>query len=1105
MALLNGALKVLNTGVGSTITQIVLFGGAIWGVVSKLTVAGGIIPSIVSQFKMLGTIMSGGLSAGIAAAGTGATAFTAIMGSSLPIILAVTAAIALFAAEFKAFKDAQYESSFEGIQSKIAETDDEIKSAEDTLKAYEANQDSLTEAEIEYAEALRNTIQELKNKKSAMEGSALEAAEKETRAAVTGARATGQEFYTEGGDVIRMTEAYNKEKEAYDALQKSYTSGKRLTVEMKEELQAYIKEYEPYINKMEKAGATQDQINEKFDGLADHVDTAKKQLAEWREATGDYSDAAVEDIDEVTSAIDDATTAFENFKAAMSEDLGAHFKELSSGFEGITKKIEEGTASMDEVKFAVSAYLPEGTWEELGYDLDKGLEALKAAQHGDLGTLLADEDVFVGIQKVIQSHGGQITDASGNVVAEITSDNEIIISSYEALAEALGTNVSVAESVGAAIQEATHEYFFTTEQVTQLADALKLFADNGDISTMSAEELTDAISQIEDTTDPFVIKAFVDALKELGLIDPDVEVDTSSIDEAKSKTEELKEEVEGLDKKKAKPEVDFETNKASVEQVWGEIDQISDAKPKVEVEVEANKESLDKTESDIKNAMGGGDAGFGGDGLFLDGIEGIGGESKFKATVDTEVNTDGLEEGQSQLEDFTAEAEEPADMTVTVNTDEVIEAQEQVQILQEMEDPQKKVYVDYSEALAGMAAWQAILNSPSETHKYEYIHIIQIVTTIHHAKGARSTPDETAMVNDGTPINGSSAEIIQQNGRMYIAGQGNLTTEHLERGARVYNAADTQAILRKNNLKEEDLYGEGIPAFAAGTTRAQIPSSSNLSVTGGYEGYVDDSPARWGHGEENVIDLPTPAIADKIFPNSKWSYATEPNSNIATFRDWIETVGFTEENLKDTMEQALQQGKDLLKSGDITEEEYFRGFYFMNEAAYKFRDKQAKTYQKYAQKIYDWEHGQIKELVELEEKLADLEEARAQRMTVYSGGKYGYTANIENIAKAQRDVDQALAKKWDAYANGTTGASGGMALVGEHGPELRVLGGGDGILPAQATRNLMRMANVGDFTGKAGGTTNIFNVDNVELPSVTNAQEFVDGLKNLAIQKAMAR
>lgn len=99
------------------------------------------------------------------------------------------------------------------------------------------------------------------------------------------------------------------------------------------------------------------------------------------------------------------------------------------------------------------------------------------------------------------------------------------------------------------------------------------------------------------------------------------------------------------------------------------------------------------------------------------------------------------------------------------------------------------------------------------------------------------------------------------------------------------------------------------------------------------------------------------------------------------------------------------------------------------------------------------------------------------------------------------------------YAAGTTHAGGGMALVGEEGPELRVLNNGDGILPADITRNLWGWGSMdptsvfGKLANHAtGGLT--FNNANLSFPNVrsgADARDFVTNLKNLAYQYAFAR
>lgn len=91
------------------------------------------------------------------------------------------------------------------------------------------------------------------------------------------------------------------------------------------------------------------------------------------------------------------------------------------------------------------------------------------------------------------------------------------------------------------------------------------------------------------------------------------------------------------------------------------------------------------------------------------------------------------------------------------------------------------------------------------------------------------------------------------------------------------------------------------------------------------------------------------------------------------------------------------------------------------------------------------------------------------------------------------------------YASGTLSARGGISMVGEQGPELRVLNQGDGIVPADITRNLMKIGSDPHWFGNRSGAGNtILNVANVSLPSVRNAQQFVDGLKQMAIQRSYA-
>ena len=97
------------------------------------------------------------------------------------------------------------------------------------------------------------------------------------------------------------------------------------------------------------------------------------------------------------------------------------------------------------------------------------------------------------------------------------------------------------------------------------------------------------------------------------------------------------------------------------------------------------------------------------------------------------------------------------------------------------------------------------------------------------------------------------------------------------------------------------------------------------------------------------------------------------------------------------------------------------------------------------------------------------------------------------------------------YASGTRGASGGLSLVGENGPELRVLNHGDGILPSGITDNLWRWGSMtptdmlSSLAQKAQSWAQTLNINNVTLPNVRDAQSFVTGLRELAQQYVTRR
>ena len=100
---------------------------------------------------------------------------------------------------------------------------------------------------------------------------------------------------------------------------------------------------------------------------------------------------------------------------------------------------------------------------------------------------------------------------------------------------------------------------------------------------------------------------------------------------------------------------------------------------------------------------------------------------------------------------------------------------------------------------------------------------------------------------------------------------------------------------------------------------------------------------------------------------------------------------------------------------------------------------------------------------------------------------------------------------YPGYARGTRNAGHGLSLVGENGPELRVLNHGDGILPSGITDNLWRWGSMTprdmleSLAQRVQNWAQTLNISNVTLPNVRDAQSFVSGLRELAQQYVTRR
>lgn len=321
------------------------------------------------------------------------------------------------------------------------------------------------------------------------------------------------------------------------------------------------------------------------------------------------------------------------------------------------------------------------------------------------------------------------------------------------------------------------------------------------------------------------------------------------------------------------------------------------------------------------------------------------------------------------------------------------------------------------------------------------------------ATGSDWVQGGTYLINDGAPVNGSRAELVVSDGVGRIYNDGDTTIQDLPQGSKIYTAKQTQDILKDRGLTVDDVAENPIPAMANGTKN-------------------------------------NPKYPDR--------------RNDPTYSGVTELTGSGDE-LKENFSEWLKEKKHWLNMDIISEAQYYRDLEIMNERYLKNLSEAKDEYWQHEEEIYKYQNQSLEDQIKLEEKLSDLAKAKENRVYALSGGRFQYLQNLDAIAKAQREVDQLTGK----YANGTTNARGGLSLVGENGPEMRVLGHGDGIIPADATKSLLSLSRFSakDIIGAA--KSNImqyaFNISNLSLPNVHSPEDFIDGLRNMAYQYSFSR
>ena len=400
------------------------------------------------------------------------------------------------------------------------------------------------------------------------------------------------------------------------------------------------------------------------------------------------------------------------------------------------------------------------------------------------------------------------------------------------------------------------------------------------------------------------------------------------------------------------------------------------------------------------------------------------------------------------------------------------------------------------------------------------------------AKGTHNAKGGLTLVNEEGP------EIIEEGGRRRIAGDGSPTYTNLKKGATVYTAKETKNMaMRKAGISATvstsssylNALFSNYGLSSSGSSSSSSGASSGYSTShtsSGYSGSSSDSTEdAWKNEFDEWLKWKDHQLAmDQITEQQYYDELNRMNEKyFANRTEYLDEYWQYQEKI---YQWQKEKEKDLLNRqlDDLKE---------LEDAINEKYDAQIKALED--------ENDELNDQLHYEELLANLAKAQSSRTLVYKDGRFQYVADEQKVAEAQAQLDEynrqkeleaqkeeieklrenelaaiieqeeAINKKLDAlsdnkgYASGSLGVHGGLSLVGENGPELRVLNRGDGIIPNATTRNLMEWGAVNKAAFKSSiidelrqfGGNVVQEFGNITLPNVTDVISFINEIKQL--------
>ena len=412
-------------------------------------------------------------------------------------------------------------------------------------------------------------------------------------------------------------------------------------------------------------------------------------------------------------------------------------------------------------------------------------------------------------------------------------------------------------------------------------------------------------------------------------------------------------------------------------------------------------------------------------------------------------------------------------------------------------------------------------------------------------------------------INEEGPELVRSGNKAYIPAGGKPAIVNLKEGDQVFTAEETAKILKGRFLTgsiQSHAQAIGVRGGRYIPSRGGIRTSGSGVIRRGTGTYSSASYSG-SSGRSSTSSSGSSTSRSDTYSSSLAATSSKDDE----FTAWLKAK-------KHALEMDIITEAEYYRELEKMNDQYYKGkleyqdeYWKYQEEIYKWEKKQAKAAlqdqlnalkdaQDAINNKYDAELKKITDVndalddrIEYEKLLENLAKAKASKQLVFKNGRYQYMQDLDAISAAQgaiydynrekqieakkeaiekrrqQELDK-IAKQQEAinkklssltgYASGTLSAAGGISMVGENGPEMRILNRGDGILNTNATINLLKWSRITpqDMMMRASVDKNVdglvFNNTTMSFPNIStehDAKKFVESVKSLAYQRAYHR